>query len=121
MSFEPDGGDGDDLGSALKLKVFAALVARAQLLELRVDASRVHDRADPSVLGEVSLRLSDGAWLERCQGLFLLEDAVPFSGDAVWTICRWTNPDGELAALKGKKIRLRFCLNAAKVFAYRFV
>ena len=48
------------------------------------------------------------------------EEALPFSGDEIWTRCRWTGTD-DLANLKGKEIGLCVRMDNAKIFGYRFV
>ena len=88
-------------------------------LPVLFDAERIEINARTAHSGSVTVELWDyegtGPIID-----FLLDDAVPFSGDAVWTPCKWRKSDADLTTLKGKNIRLRFCLNCAKVFGYRF-
>ena len=51
---------------------------------------------------------------------FSFDDCLPFSGDAVWTPCRWKG-GADLAELQGKNIEVRFRLRSAKIFACKFV
>ena len=51
---------------------------------------------------------------------FSFDDCLPFSGDAIWTPCRWKG-GADVAALRGKNIEIRFRLRSAKIFGCRFV
>lgn len=51
---------------------------------------------------------------------FSFDDCLPFSGDAIWTPCRWKG-GADLAELRGKNIEIRFRLRSAKIFACKFV
>ena len=50
---------------------------------------------------------------------FTFADCVPFSGDSIWTPCRWSNK-ADVASLRGKSIEIRFRLRSAKIFACKF-
>ncbi len=43
---------------------------------------------------------------------------VPFRGNEIWTPCQWRG--GNLAALRGRDLILRFRLTNAKIFGVRF-
>ena len=51
---------------------------------------------------------------------FSFDDCLPFSGDEIWTPCRWKN-GADVAELQGKQIELRFRLRSATIFACKFV
>lgn len=84
-----------------------------------VDGASLQINARTSRSGSVAVEVWDYEGTGPITG-FLLEDAVPFRGDEIWNTCKWSEGDADLAALKGRKVRLRFCLNCAKVFGCRF-
>jgi hypothetical protein len=51
---------------------------------------------------------------------FSFADCVPFSGDEIWTNCRWKGKS-DLSALRAKDLELAVRLRSAKIFGYRFV
>jgi hypothetical protein len=50
---------------------------------------------------------------------FSFDDCLPFSGDAMWSPCRWRGAD--VSGLRGKQIEVRFRLRSATIFACKFV
>jgi hypothetical protein len=51
---------------------------------------------------------------------FSFDDCLPFSGDEIWTPCRWKGKS-DTSELRGKSIEVRFRLRSAKIFACKFV
>lgn len=84
------------------------------------DGERIEINARTSHSGSVTVELWDYEGTGPIAP-FLLEDAVPFSGDGIWTTCKWKSGNAGLAELEGRKVRLRFCVSSAQVFGYRFV
>ena len=84
------------------------------------DAEQIEINARTTHSGSVSVELWDYEGTGPIAD-FTLGQAVPYTGDETWTPCKWNNPAADLSVLKGQKIRLRFQLNCAKVFAYCFV
>ena len=66
--------------------------------------------------GKIEMEIWDQLAEEALPG-FSFSEFVPLTGDETWSPCQWK---GDLATLKGKRIRLRFRLSCAKVFGYRF-
>jgi hypothetical protein len=71
---------------------------------------------------EINVRTATGGSVvvEVWQGEKLAVESVPFKGDKVWTPLEWKGKTN-LSDLRGKKARLHFRLNKAKVFGYRLV
>ena len=63
----------------------------------------------------VELQDADGRPIER----FTLADSTPIRGDAIDQPVAWKNGD-DVGALAGKPIRVRFELNNADLFSFRF-
>ena len=84
------------------------------------DADQIEINARTTRSGSVSVELWDYEGNGPIAN-FTLDQAVPFSGDELWTACKWNSAQADLSTLRGKNIRLRFQLSCAKVFAYRFV
>ena len=84
----------------------AGLVVRALGSRLELDTRQTQYRGHARKLAAASA--ADGYDL-----------VVTFSGDELWTNCRWKGKD-DLSALKGKYLELAIKLRSAKIFAYRF-
>ena len=66
--------------------------------------------------GKIEMEIWDELAEEALHG-FSFSEFIPFTGDEIWVPCQWK---GDLATLRGRRIRLRFRLSCGKVFGYRF-
>ncbi|MEO7652578.1 MAG: hypothetical protein ABIZ80_19120, partial [Bryobacteraceae bacterium] len=82
----------------------------------KFSGKQIRINARTSRAGSVIVELREGG--KPISG-FTFDDAVPFSGDEIWTGCRWKGKESP-AALSGKSIAMSFRLASAKVFAARF-
>jgi len=96
-----DGGSGS---GSLTTKAFQFKGTR---LEVNADASR----------GQVTVEVLDEG--QRPLSGFGHAQCAPIRGDSLRYEVRWGR-DGQLAALQGRPIRLRFCLRDASLYAFQF-
>lgn len=106
---------------AYRLDGFVALHAGSEAGEaitrpIRFDGSRLvlNARTNPSGTIRVELQDADGVPLTG----FRASEAKAFQGDQTALTVSW--PDGELASLAGRAVRLRFLLENADLFSFRF-
>jgi hypothetical protein len=80
------------------------------------EGSSLEINASTTAAGSVRVELqdADGNVLEG----FALDDCTPFLGDRIEHVVQWKG--GDLGAVAGKPVRLRFALQEADVFSYRF-
>jgi hypothetical protein len=83
----------------------------------RFDGSRIQLNARTGQAGGVTIELREKG---KAVDGFTFADAVPISGDAVWSTCRWKGRE-DLGTLRGKSLELALRLRDATVFACRFV
>lgn len=75
-----------------------------------------------SAAGGVRVEIRDAATNEPVPG-FALADCVEIVGDAIERVVRWSRPDGasgDVSALAGRAVRLRFEMKDADVYSLRF-
>jgi hypothetical protein len=83
----------------------------------RFEGQQIQINARTTRAGSVDVELRERG--KPIEG-FTFNDCVTFSGDEVWTNCRWKGKD-DLSGLQGKSLELAIRLRSAKIFAYRFV
>ncbi len=86
---------------------------------LRFEGGNLALNFETSGAGSVQVELQDEAG-KPIEG-YRLDDCPPIYGDHLRYVVRWAEAGGDLRALAGKAVRLRFVLKDADLYAFQFV